>query len=185
MHAPVVQTEAATFDQTPTWAAPYVTAQVPRLPHWIDPSESGQLHQHGRGNPRGRHDRSAGPHRRPAAAAPGRLGHRPHRSTHPRQHRRRHPGSPASCATANSSPSPARLLATVRTPTDACRREVEHVHDHELTLALTNLVRDAGGITHDELTTRVARLYGWTRRGPDISTRLRHPHRQAHQPTAP
>ena len=38
--------------------------------------------------------------------------------------------------------------------------------------ALTNLVRDAGGITHDELTTRVARLYGWTRRGPDINSRL-------------
>ena len=63
-------------------------------------------------------------------------------------------------------------LATVRTPTDACRREVEHVHDNELTLALTNLARDAGEITHDELTTRAARLYGWTRRGPDISTRL-------------
>lgn len=38
-------------------------------------------------------------------------------------------------------------LATVRTPTDSCRRDVEHVHDHELTLAVTNLVRDAGGIT--------------------------------------
>jgi len=63
-------------------------------------------------------------------------------------------------------------LATVRTPTDACRREVEHVHDNELTLALTNLVRDAGGITYDELTVRAARLYGWTRRGPDISSRL-------------
>ena len=62
--------------------------------------------------------------------------------------------------------------ATVRTPTEACRRDVEHVHDSELTLAIANLVRDAGGISHDELTTRVARLYGWTRRGPDISTRL-------------
>ena len=63
-------------------------------------------------------------------------------------------------------------LATVRTPTDACRRDVEHIHDHELALALVNLVRDTGGITHDELTARVARLYGWTRRGPDITTRL-------------
>jgi hypothetical protein len=32
--------------------------------------------------------------------------------------------------------------------------------------------RDAGGINHDELTARVARLYGWTRRGPDITTRM-------------
>ena len=78
--------------------------------------------------------------------------------------------------TANSSPSPARPLTTVRTPTGACHRDVEHVHDHELSLALANLVRDAGGITHDELTSRVARLYGWTRRGPDITTRLHTPH---------
>jgi hypothetical protein len=63
-------------------------------------------------------------------------------------------------------------LTTVRTPTDTCRRDVEHVHDQELSMALANLVRDAGGITHDELTTRAARLYGWTRRGPDIATRL-------------
>ena len=63
-------------------------------------------------------------------------------------------------------------LATVRTPTEASRRDVEHVHDHELTLALVNLVHDAGGIHYDELTTKVARLYGWTRRGPDITTRM-------------
>jgi len=63
-------------------------------------------------------------------------------------------------------------VATVRTPTDACRREVEHVHDQELSLALANLVRDAGGITHDELMVGAARLYGWTRCGPDITARL-------------
>jgi hypothetical protein len=33
--------------------------------------------------------------------------------------------------------------AAVRTPTDTCCRDVEYVHDHELTLALANLVRDA------------------------------------------
>ena len=63
-------------------------------------------------------------------------------------------------------------LVTVRTPTEGCRREVEHVHDEELTLALVNLVRDTGGITRDELTARIARLYGWTRRGPDITARM-------------
>ncbi len=62
--------------------------------------------------------------------------------------------------------------ATVRTPTEACRRDVEHVHGQELSLALVNLVRDTGGITQDELTAAVARLYGWTRRGPDITARL-------------
>ena len=63
-------------------------------------------------------------------------------------------------------------LVTVRTPTESCRRDVEQVHDRELALALVNLVRDAGGITCDELSTRIARLYGWTRRGPDITTRM-------------
>ena len=38
---PSIQTEAATFDQAPAWATPYVTAKVPRLPHWIDPSQPG------------------------------------------------------------------------------------------------------------------------------------------------
>ena len=37
---------------------------------------------------------------------------------------------------------------------------------------MVNLVRDTGGITRDELTARIARLYGWTRRGPDITARL-------------
>jgi hypothetical protein len=39
-------------------------------------------------------------------------------------------------------------------------------------LALTNIARDASGISYDELTEYVARLYGWNRRGPDISSRL-------------
>jgi hypothetical protein len=42
----------------------------------------------------------------------------------------------------------------------------------ELALALVRLVQDAGGVSQDELTTRVARLYGWARRGPDITARM-------------
>jgi hypothetical protein len=168
---PPIQTEAATFDQSPPWASPYVTAQVPRLPHWIDPGEPGShtgmaagiravvlteapvhtavLQQRlrdawdiGRIGPRIRDNIDA------AIRAAGVL-------------------RDGEFLTLTSGPP-----AAVRTPTDTCRRDVEHVHDHELTLALANLVRDAGGITSDELTTRVARLYGWTRRGPDITTRL-------------
>lgn len=60
----------------------------------------------------------------------------------------------------------------VRTPTEECRRAVEHVHSSELELALVNLVRDAGSITSDEATVHVARLYGWTRTGPEIRSRL-------------
>ncbi len=61
---------------------------------------------------------------------------------------------------------------TVRTPTDDCHRDVNHVHGEELALALVNLVRDTGGISRDVLTTRIARLYGWSRRGPDIAARM-------------
>jgi hypothetical protein len=49
---------------------------------------------------------------------------------------------------------------------------VDQVHSAELELAIVNLVRDAGGIAWDDATVHVARLYGWTRRGPDISRRL-------------
>ena len=168
---PVIQTEAATFDETPAWATPYITAQVPRLPHWIDPSQPGSDT-----------DMAAGIRAVVMTEAPvhvavlqqrlrdawdiGRIGARI-RDNIDAAIRVAGVLRDGEFLTLTGAP-----LATVRTPTDACRREVEHVHDHELTLALANLVRDAGGITHDELTIRVARLYGWTRRGPDITTRM-------------
>jgi hypothetical protein len=60
----------------------------------------------------------------------------------------------------------------VRTPTQTCERTAEQVHDHELALALVGLVCDARSISQDELTTRVARLYGWTQSTPDITGRV-------------
>lgn len=139
---PVIQTEAATFDQSLPWASPYVTAQVPRLPHWIDPGEPGShtgmtagiravvmteapvhttvLQQRlrdawdiGRIGPRIRDNIDA------AIRAAGVL-------------------RDGEFLTLTSAPP-----AAVRTPTDTCCRDVEYVHDHELTLALANLVRDA------------------------------------------
>ena len=83
-------------------------------------------------------------------------------------------------------------LVTVRTPTEACRRDVEHVHGQELTLALVNLVRDTGGITRDELTAEDRpplrldaprpghhRPAAWPDRPP---ARRRHPDRRRGQP---
>jgi hypothetical protein len=67
---------------------------------------------------------------------------------------------------------PGSRPAVVRTPVDGFLRKVEHVPDDELMLALANIVHDASGIGYDELTEYVARLYGWSRRGPDISSRL-------------
>ena len=166
-----VQTETATFDQTPTWAAPYVTAEVPSLPYWVDPSDPGSYTSMAEGI------RSVVMIEAPIHTAVllqrlrnawdiGHVGGRI-RANIDAAIARVGVLCDGEFLTLPSAP-----VATVRTPIDACRREVKHVHDHELMLALTNLVRDAGGITHDELTTRAARLYGWTRRGPDISTRF-------------
>jgi hypothetical protein len=167
----IVETEAASFDSAPTWALPYVTATVPPLPHWIDPSEQGSrfhmiegvrvvvaveapihvtvLHQRlrdawniGRVGPRIRENITAAV-RRAGAVFSGDF-----------------------IMTADAGP------VTVRTPTALCARAIEQVHDHELALALVNLVRDVGGISRDDLTVSTARLYGWNRRGPDISSRL-------------
>jgi hypothetical protein len=164
-------TEAATFDTALTWATPYVTANAPRLPHWIDPSQPGS-----------QFDMAAGIRAVVMAEAPvhisvlhqrlrdawdiGRIGARI-RDNIDAAIRVAGVLRDVEFITLTSAP-----LATVRTPTEACRRDVEQVHDRELALALVNLIHDAGGINHNELSTRVARLYGRTRRGPDITTRL-------------
>jgi very-short-patch-repair endonuclease len=167
----VVETEAAAFDQVPAWATPYVTADVPRLPHWIDPSQPGSAFDMA---PRIEvvvlteqpvHIAVLRQRLRDAWNI-GRIGSRIRENidtaiTVARVLR------DGDFLTLSRPP-----LVTVRTPTEACRRDVEQVHDRELTLALVNLVRDAGGITGDELSTRIARLYGWTRRGPDITARM-------------
>jgi hypothetical protein len=64
------------------------------------------------------------------------------------------------------------LAPTVRTPTQHCQRDIRQIHDKELAAALVGLTRDAGRIGHDYLTAGVAKIYGWSRRGSDISARL-------------
>ena len=168
---PVVQSVTATFDQAPAWATPYVTAQVTALPHWIDPSQPGSHSGMVTGI------RSVVMTEAPVHVAVlhqrlreawdiGHIGARV-RDNIDAAIRIASVLRDGDFLTVTSA-----LLATVRTPTEECRRDVKHIHDRELTLALVNLVQDAGGITHDELTIQTARLYGWTRRGPDITTRL-------------
>jgi hypothetical protein len=67
---------------------------------------------------------------------------------------------------------PGVAVSEVRSPSEDCSRTVEQVHDEELALALVYLARDTGGVGRDELSAHVAKLYGWTRRGADISRRL-------------
>lgn len=63
----------------------------------------------------------------------------------------------------------------VRVPDDAdvdTFRKVDEVPDSELELAIRSVVSDARSITQEELTRHVARLFGWQRRGSDITQRL-------------
>jgi very-short-patch-repair endonuclease len=65
-------------------------------------------------------------------------------------------------------------LTAVRVPgsSEASARDIEEVPRAELELALRRLVEDAGVIATDELGARVARLFGWARRGRDIHEAL-------------
>ena len=69
---------------------------------------------------------------------------------------------------------PERQLEQVRTPSDELEtlRHIDTIPHEELDLALERLVLDAKAIGWEELTTRVARLFGWKRRGPDITKAL-------------
>ena len=166
-----VETVPATFDQIPAWATPYVTAAVPRLPSWVDPSEPGS-HYH------------MIPAIRAIVAAEGPV----HMAVLQERLRdawnigrigsRIRANIDAAIRDANVlrdgdflTPSDA-MSTKVRTPTQSCRRDIAEVHDDELAFALIRLVDDAGGVSQDDLATRVARLYGWTRRGPDITARM-------------
>jgi hypothetical protein len=65
-------------------------------------------------------------------------------------------------------------VEVVRSATDDPRslRGVDEIPSAELGLAVEMLVKDARSISWDELTIRVARLFGWSRRGPDIANAL-------------
>ncbi len=168
---PVVETTPVHFADHPTWAKPYQTARVSRLPIWIDPGEPGS-----------HIDMAAGVLAVVTTEAPvhvavlhqrlrdawdiGRIGARIRENLDL--------AIPIAgilregdfLTLADSGPT------VVRTPVDGFARRVEHVHDDELMLALVIIARDASAISYGELTEYVARLYGWNRRGPDISSRL-------------
>ena len=64
-------------------------------------------------------------------------------------------------------------LDTVRAPADGhVARPVSDVPQVELRLAIARLAEDAKSIDTNELQTRVARIFGWKRNGPDITAAL-------------
>ncbi|MFD6260455.1 DUF3320 domain-containing protein [Micromonospora chalcea] len=168
---PTVTIEAAALDLHPVWVTPYRMARVDRLPYWADPGERGSAHAMRVGV--GEVAAVEGPvhitvlHQRLRECwGIGRVGSRIRDNIDAaiRQASLERDGDFVRV--------PGTVVSEVRSPVDACSRSVEQVHEDELMLALTNLVRDTGGVARDELSAHVAKLYGWTRRGPDISRRL-------------
>lgn len=166
--------ELADVDRSapPPWVTPYVVAAVPALPRWTDPSDNGAHFDMVKGIEILARDE--GPihidlvHQRLRDAwGIGRVG---------------------SIVRANILTAirhadvvfeedfldlPTRDQTRVRVPTDGQgQRTAAQVSEIELRNALTYLLKDAGTVTPTELFTATARVFGWSRRGPDITNRL-------------
>jgi hypothetical protein len=168
---PVVDTEAAVFDPVPGWAVSYATASVRPLPHWVDP-----------GDPGSRFEMRDAIRDIAMVEAPLHVS-----LLHQRLRTAWNIGRVGASIRENIDAA-IRLtgvrragdfilpesddLVRVRTPTKECARTIEQVHNAELARALVYVVHDNAGISRDALTTRVAQIYGWGRRGSDISRKL-------------
>jgi REase_MTES_1575/Protein of unknown function (DUF4011)/AAA domain/Protein of unknown function (DUF3320) len=167
----IMRNEAATADAVPAWAIPYVTAAVPPLPHWVDPADPGSQFTMTDGV-RAVVDTEAPVHigvlheRLRDAWNIGRIGTRI-RDNIDAAIRLADVIREGDFLTLADARRPA-----VRTPTRACERSIEQVHDRELALALVGFVRDAAGLSRSQLTARVAELYGWAGGRPDITSRM-------------
>jgi hypothetical protein len=168
---PPVITEPASLPEIPTWAQPYQVADVDPLPSWINPSTFNS-----------RFDMCPGIEQVAAVEGPVHLELLLQRLRDSWNIGRVGPRIRVNIEAAidladvvregNFITGPDRDGVLVRTPVAACARSVEQVADTELAAALLQLVQASAGVTRDDLTTAVARLYGWNRRGPDISVRL-------------
>lgn len=167
---PVIRSRTASFDESPGWAHPYRIAFVTDLPRWVDPGGLGSGH-HMDGAIKSIVATEGPVHldvvfkRLRDAWYIGRIG------------KNIRDNIDIAIMKSRVMRSGDFLLdpdvpVTVRTPTDLCQRPISQVHESELDLALLKLVSDAAGIGQEELTTRTARIYGWERRGPDITSRL-------------
>jgi hypothetical protein len=165
-----ITTRPVTFEEIPSWVAPYKTASPPPLASWVDPGVYGSAYYMLDGVKQVVATESPVHieilHARVRAAWDiGRVGRLIAENI-----------DDATTQTGVLRDGDFFLFAgspiVVRTPTPACKRTVAQVYGDELDLALVKLAADAAGISADELMTRVARIYGWERLGADIKGRL-------------
>lgn len=169
---PVVTTQEIEVPSVPAWAVPYNTATLGRLPSWANASDPSSRWEMIPGIEALAH--SEGPvhidvalQRMREAWNIGRVGLRIRVNIESAI-------SQAQVAfDGRFIDVPDRTAYVVRVPAeDGPIRSVEHISDQELSLAVELLLKDAGASTIDELMTGVARIFGWNRRGPDITSRL-------------
>lgn len=168
---PPVTTSEVVLPDRPEWAVPYAATRVAPLPRWIDLSEPGAYYEM---TPYiAQIAEAEGPihidvlnERLRDAWRIGRVGSRISKNIDAaiRKARLKRAGDFVDITD--------RTHYTVRTPTAQVSRNINEVHDSELRVALTNCAHDSRGIAQDDLTIAVSRLYGWNRRGPDITARL-------------
>jgi hypothetical protein len=165
---PQVATDEVDHHATPSWTTDYETATVGPLPRWIDPSADGS-----------RYDMKAamvdiasveGPvhidvlcQRLRDAWNIGRIGWRI------RENIEAAINLADVIREGDFIDLPGREISAVRRPTPEVARKIEQVPSSEITLAVTSLLRDAGTTPKDDLTTAIARIFGWTRTGSDIN----------------
>ena len=168
---PIVTTAEIERPVVPPWTTPYEKAFVTPLPRWIDPSDPGS-----------RFDMITGIERIAAVEGPvhidvvyqrvrdawniGRVG------VKIRENIEAAIAQAAVIRNRDFIDLPHRTFASVRVPGDGVARTVEQVSREELAIALRNLVTDGGTVSRDDLMTATARVYGWNRRGADITARL-------------
>lgn len=171
LQRPAVLTEEVDHYSTPPWTTPYTTAQVKRLPRWTDPADQGS-----------RFDMTQamvdmafaeGPvhidliHQRVRAAWDiGRISYKVRDNIDAAIH------LAEVTREGDFIDLPDRPVDQVRVPANDVARKIDWVHNDELRLAFTFLLRDAGATPRDDLIVAVSRVFGWSRTGTDIGRRL-------------
>jgi len=168
---PIVTTAEIERPTIPPWAVPYEKATVTPLPRWTDPSDPGS-----------RFDMVKGVQEIVRVEGPVHIG-----VLHQRLRDAWNIGRIGVKIRENIDAAivhaevirdgdfidvPDRPYVDTRVPGDGVARTVEQICPDELATALVNLVNDGGTVSRDDLMTATARVYGWNRRGTDITTYL-------------
>jgi hypothetical protein len=168
----IVDTAQVEYYETPSWTTEYAAAHVKPLPRWIDASEAGS-HYHmtdavlAIATVEGPVHIALVHQRLRDAWGIGRIGSKISDNIH----RSIRLSRDDVVRNGDFIDRTGRPIDRVRTPNSVVRK-ADHVDYGELRLCVRLLLRDTGTTPKTELITAVARIFGWTRTGADIKTRM-------------